>query len=510
MNHYKYRFLFVLVSVVTLITLSVQFYWVFKNYEESTRQLERDIRTSFDLAVKDYYTNEAKRNTLGFFSEDGKLSKNQMDSLIENLDVVFKSAAAKKVSPSIITKSQTPSLQKVSAIKGIKVVKGSDKDTAASKKEIKLPFENAINTKNGSKINEAFVTGMRFEDNEIAGSLKEVSDRIVISFTSNQIDLNVLDSLFNRSLNSYQIAIDYGFLYNDGDDEYNYGLKDGEHVIVSDSPQLYKNTKLKITYAGGESTLWKRNLSSVSLSFLLICLVIFCLFYMLEVIKKQKKLSAIKNDLISNITHEFKTPIATATAALEGMQSFTADGDTLKSDRYLTIGRTQLIKLNLMVEKLLETAAIDNEKLVLQKTKFSLSQMLTLIVDRYEKNTEKNIRFDKPTASMEFFGDEFHLDNAFNNLLDNAIKYGGDSIKISLDNNERQIKISFQDNGKNLRPKEVNLIFDKFYRVYMGDRHDIKGHGIGLFYTKAIIEKHGGSINVTLDPTTFTITLPHG
>lgn len=229
----------------------------------------------------------------------------------------------------------------------------------------------------------------------------------------------------------------------------------------------------------------------------------------MHIIKKQKELSLIKNDLISNITHEFKTPIATASAALEGVQSFTTNGDVEKSNRYLDVGREQLTKLNLMVEKLLETATIDNEKLALQKTKFLLSGSLQESVDRYQKLKGKKLSLQMEDKKISFYGDEFHLENAINNLLDNAIKYGGDTITVKAFEKSNVIKITVSDNGKNLKPKDAKYLFDKFYRIPSGDRHNIKGHGIGLFYTKAIIEKHGGSIKLDLNPTTFTIELPY-
>jgi two-component system phosphate regulon sensor histidine kinase PhoR len=262
-------------------------------------------------------------------------------------------------------------------------------------------------------------------------------------------------------------------------------------------------------YSGQETTLLKRNLAGLSLSFLLICGVISCLFYMLYIIRKQKQLSLIKNDLISNITHEFKTPIATASAALEGVQNFTTSGDHEKSNRYLDVRREQLSKLNMMVEKLLETATIDSEKLALQRTRFGLTDLIQESVDRYQSTTHKTISTNLPESSVDFYGDEFHLENAVNNLLDNAIKYGGSIISVSTAIKNKEVVISISDNGKQLKAKDTKHLFDKFYRVPQGDTHNIKGYGIGLFYTKAIIEKHGGTISLSLNPTTFKIHLPH-
>jgi two-component system phosphate regulon sensor histidine kinase PhoR len=230
---------------------------------------------------------------------------------------------------------------------------------------------------------------------------------------------------------------------------------------------------------------------------------------MLYIIRKQKELSLIKNDLISNITHEFKTPIATASAALEGIQNFTTSGDVAKSTRYLTVGREQLTKLNLMVEKLLETATIDSEKLALQKSHFDMAHTITEAVIRYRGMTEKMIELEIEKETLIVFGDEFHLENAINNLLDNAIKYGGDIIKVKASPLKDSVSIAITDNGTSLTAKDSKYLFEKFYRVPQGDTHNVKGYGIGLFYTKAIIEKHGGTISLHLKPTTFKIHLPN-
>jgi two-component system phosphate regulon sensor histidine kinase PhoR len=169
----------------------------------------------------------------------------------------------------------------------------------------------------------------------------------------------------------------------------------------------------------------------------------------------------------------------------------------------------QLKKLHQMVEKLLETATIDSEKLALQRTRFDLTDLIQESVDRYQSTTGKTISTNLPESSVDFYGDEFHLENAVNNLLDNAIKYGGSIISVSTAIKNKEVVISISDNGKQLKAKDTKHLFDKFYRLPQGDTHNIKGYGIGLFYTKAIIEKHGGTISLSLNPTTFKIHLPY-
>ena len=112
---------------------------------------------------------------------------------------------------------------------------------------------------------------------------------------------------------------------------------------------------------------------------------------------------------------------------------------------------------------------------------------------------------------LNISADKFHFENALNNILDNAIKYGGDEISIALNNNSKYIEISISDNGNTLRAENKQRIFEKFYRIPKGNTHDVKGYGIGLYYTKTIIDKHGGNIHLDLKNklTTFKISIPH-
>jgi two-component system phosphate regulon sensor histidine kinase PhoR len=520
MNHNRYRFLLLLISAVIAITLAIQLYSVFNTYEESKRQLQRDIKTSFDLTVADYFTAREKENSFSF----SKTGFQDID------DIKFDSLMGLVVDK---TKSHDKNSSKKQENSGVFLKKNSTKKERFSETKSKKPFNiNSITISSDSNLvanpkerkSERFFLqkdSVRTDSFELVNYVQPTADvpirklskskikSISFSISSNIIDIIQLDSMMTQSLIANGIRINHGLKYNDGEDLFEEGPLNGDQIIKSNSPKLYNETSLELIYSGGGSTLFKRNLTSFLLSLLLITGVIFCLFYLLQVIRKQKELSLIKNDLISNITHEFKTPIATASAALEGVQNFTTSGDHEKSNRYLDVGREQLSKLNMMVEKLLETATIDSEKLALQRTRFDLTDLIQESVDRYQSTTDKTITQNLPESSVDFYGDEFHLENAVNNLLDNAIKYGGSIISVSTAIKNKEVVISISDNGKQLKAKDTKHLFDKFYRVPQGDTHNIKGYGIGLFYTKAIIEKHGGTISLSLNPTTFKIHLPY-
>ena len=164
-----------------------------------------------------------------------------------------------------------------------------------------------------------------------------------------------------------------------------------------------------------------------------------------------------------------------------------------------------------MVEKLLETATLDSENLILQKESTNLVELIFKIIKKHELLTKKNISFTTPIDSIILEIDLFHFENAISNLIDNAIKYGGDNIEINLHSVLNTLEISVTDNGYGIEKNQQERVFDKFYRVPKGNTHDVKGFGIGLYYTKKIIEKHGGQIKVisNFENTTFKLVLPN-
>ena len=163
-----------------------------------------------------------------------------------------------------------------------------------------------------------------------------------------------------------------------------------------------------------------------------------------------------------------------------------------------------------MVEKLLETATLDSDQLVLKKEQIEPEALLRQLVQKFQTMApEKHIDLTIPAHCKPIFADSFHFENVLSNLLDNAVKYGGNQIRISLDQNGMH-KIRIHDNGGNISPEQKERVFEQFYRIPKGDLHDVKGFGIGLYYVKKILEKHEGKIELETgkNSTTFTTYWP--
>ncbi len=499
MKDKKYQYLLYLISAVIAITLAIQIYWNYKNYQEREQQLRIDLQTALDQSVEDYFTLRAQNNTISFVNSGNPNFR---------FEDVFD-----KVDFEDLDKDDNLRFPDSLNIEGVTILRGVNADTLKTKAQKKDSNSTVSRfmSKPADSMNVGFeLKQFEFSDEDVFGKVKELTSRVVFSISSTKLNPEKIDSLFTEQLKIKDISINHSLIYKTPDSVVETRLNSfpGE-LLIAESKLIDKDSELQLSYHGLSKTIFKRNLTGILLSTLLIATVIFCLFYLLSIIKRQKALSIMKNDLISNITHEFKTPIATASAALEGVQSFTASGDLDKTDRYLSMSREQLHKLHGMVEKLLDTAILDSQELVLEKSKVALAPLIKDISSKFRERTTKHIKTEVTTDTTAH-ADVFHLENAVSNLIDNAIKYGGDKIIIKAFQDSDKTIITVTDNGTGLKKSQEKLLFDQFYRVPKGNQHDVKGFGIGLYYTKSIVEKHNGTIELITKPsTTFKITLPN-
>lgn len=254
----------------------------------------------------------------------------------------------------------------------------------------------------------------------------------------------------------------------------------------------------------------------ISSSIVFILVIIFCFVYAIRVIIRQKALSDIKNDFINNMTHEFKTPLATVSLAVEALQDPELSNQDKFRARYLGIIKDENKRLVSQVEKVLQAAALDKNDFKLKIETIHLTELLESTVEHISLQVESKggkIEFLNQMRNPEIEGDAFHLTHIFNNLLDNANKYSKESpkIKVIAKDDQDQVIVTIQDQGIGMSKDAVKKIFDKFYRVPTGNVHDVKGFGLGLSYVKTMLEAHKGGINVQSEPgkgSTFTINLP--
>lgn len=250
--------------------------------------------------------------------------------------------------------------------------------------------------------------------------------------------------------------------------------------------------------------------------FFIVILILIFFGYTMSVILRQKKLSEVKTDFINNMTHELKTPISSIGLSSEMIMRPDAMNDPEKIQRYAGLIYKENKRLENQVERVLKIAKLDKGEMELAKEPFDIVEFLTELKDNFEFNQDErpitiNLSINLPDPIVHV--DPVHISNVFYNLVDNAIKYCKRSPEVSITVREekRHLIAEIADNGIGIKRENLKMIFDKFYRVPTGNVHDVKGFGLGLYYVKSIIEKHGGTISVKSvfnEGTTFTIRLP--
>ncbi|GAA4356769.1 HAMP domain-containing sensor histidine kinase [Hymenobacter saemangeumensis] len=260
-----------------------------------------------------------------------------------------------------------------------------------------------------------------------------------------------------------------------------------------------------------------RQMSSLLIgSLLLLALTTGCFLLMLDTILKQRKLSEVKNDFINNMTHELKTPLATVSAAVEALQDFGALKDPRKTDSYLTIARQELRRLSDLVEKVLNIAVEERHDRALQLCTENVrpAELVAELVSRHQLQAPKPVRFEVDIPAQDTVRlDPLHVSGVINNLIDNAIKYSREQVTIAIRGRREGDGwlLSVSDDGLGIPRSYQDAIFDQFFRVPTGNLHPVKGFGLGLYYVRQVIERHGGRVSVRSEPnrgSAFSLWLP--
>jgi len=252
--------------------------------------------------------------------------------------------------------------------------------------------------------------------------------------------------------------------------------------------------------------------------FSLFLISITCLSFWLifQNLQQQRRLTTLKNEFISNVTHELKTPITTVSVAIEALENFDALQNPARTQEYLQISKNELSRLSLLVDKVLRMSVFEKQEPELKVSEFDLKNLAEEVVNSMKLQFERfgaKVNFQASDADFTIEADRIHIMSVIYNLIDNALKYSPNNpeIDIRLQPKGEFIQLSVQDNGIGIPPKYQDKIFDKFFRVPTGDRHNTKGHGLGLSYIASVIEEHGGTISLQSklhEGSIFTVRLP--
>lgn len=302
------------------------------------------------------------------------------------------------------------------------------------------------------------------------------------------------------------------------------GPKENQHQFVKVLPRnmecvTYTNKEGKYTYKVYITPLMHivlYRMSGILISTLLIILLLGVAFwYLIHVIMKQRTLEEMKDDFTNNMTHELKTPVAVAYSAADTLLNFKQGDDKAKREKYLQICLDQLSRLSNLIEQILSMSMERRKSLTMKKELLDVAELVDQLMEYHRLKSDKevafHVRIDPP--HLHIFADATHMSNVMSNLIDNAIKYSADKAEITIEaaETDSMSRIVVSDQGIGIDRDNQSRIFEKFYRVPTGNMQHVRGYGLGLYYVKQIMEKHGGSISVESElgkGSTFTLLLP--
>jgi two-component system, OmpR family, phosphate regulon sensor histidine kinase PhoR len=352
-----------------------------------------------------------------------------------------------------------------------------------------------------------------------------------ISFYKNykqKVDSHLLDSILKRELNAAGITAKYDYTLftpsgvKDNNDALNLENQENDSlgtvykISLSPSNIFIQPEYLQLQFRNQNRAIFNTMWALLGISVVVIGLLVFSFYYTIATNFKQKKLSEIKNDFISNMTHEFKTPISTISLASEMLSDQSIAQTPDKQHRYLKMIRDENKRLSVLVESILQTSILDRGEFKLKPVEVDVHDIINTAINNTAlliAQREGKIETHLTAQQFKLQADKVHLTNIIFNLIDNAVKYTREKplIGVHTRNTPEVLLIKVTDNGIGISKENQRKIFDKFYRVPTGNVHNVKGFGLGLSYVQAVVEKHGGTISVSSElgkGSSFEIRLP--
>lgn len=510
-------------SIALLGLLLLQFYWIRNVHQLTQDRFNEKVSSALEATVSDLETIEmmpllntdlTQKDLQGSYkgfveSEFGSVM--QLDETIEIRDT------------SITKNGETYQFL---------VVKGTTIDTATG-----LLAEHRIITKKLGDIIPSDVDGdvLTFKDSnsyaiqlnnsfrrQILHKAHSVDQILVKMFTTNHFDdisfrlnLIVLDSLLSKNLTRQELDTNFNFNivskeesdpnFAKTTEHFNADVQDAEYkTILYPNDFVDSNYELLLTFPNRKSFLWKEMSGTLLASLLLVSIIVFAFYLSVSTIHRQKQLSEIKNDFISNMTHELKTPISTISLACEAIQDPDVGSDAATVNSFVSMIDQENKRLAKLVENVLQTALLEKGKMKLKLSEVRLDSLVKEVVQAFQirfKNKSGEIhieQLDEVTMNL----DRIHFGNIIYNLLDNALKYCAvtPEVRVKLKATSNGVELQVEDNGIGIKKDDQKRIFEKLYRVPTGDVHNVKGFGLGLNYVDSIVRLHQGEITVESNP----------
>ncbi len=507
----------VLMSISLLGIILAQYMWIRKAVQIQEEKLQSRAYTALNNVSKRIDNELSTKFIVGQFSYSSPPRANSTTTTIEahvqirssDTDSVINRTTYSKISPGrgkinidedhlITIEKDTNSLRKVEvAISRMEHSLFITQDTIFERKSVQSSHSNSI-----TGVMERLWYEYRTREIPIWQKLKYISPKGIQQLIKYELNNVGIDTDFK-----YAIIDDYKKVvpkyHSSGIDLKNIGgnLPVVVNLFPNDIITGWTPYKLVVLFPNINTYLYKSQAGMFIFSLLFTLFILITFFITIRMILFQKKSSEIKTDFINNMTHEFKTPIATISLATDSIKNEKVIHNPEMVRSFLKIIKEENSRMNSQVERVLQMSLIEKNDFTIVKTTLDIHKIITNAIDNIqlqlkEKGGGINTLFE--SDSEEIVGDEVHLTNVIVNLLENALKYSKDKpeINISTENHINGIIITVEDNGIGMTKEQQNKIFEKFYRAESGNVHNVKGFGLGLSYVKAVVDAHNGEIKV--------------
>ena len=522
----KKYLLHILVAFMTLSLVGiiiVQIFWISNAIEVKEAEYEKNIREALENIVEKL----ERKNAVIVISENlGTFTTKILGKKLESNDLIeyFTNDSTIHISGNIIIQDEsethnTFTLNKDDTTEDIIVKKTITTHSIDSITDI-IREETAPVWKTAEQKDSANIQVFVDVFGDMITEYESRNDPLIKSLAIEKLDTLIKNEILEKGFdNEYDYAIidlkqDTILKQSDG---YNPKNKDKSFKANLFPKTLVDKDIFLYLYLPGKNSFIYNSISVMLIGSIFFTFIIILIFFITTRIAfKQKKISEIKSDFINNMTHEFKTPIATISLAADSIQNPKIIGDQQRINQYLTIIKEENRRMNNQVESVLQMSLLEKDKFKVNLSEFDIHELINkaiknsrILISQNKGKLNVELQAENPFALV----DETHFLNIIHNLLDNAIKYSKDKIRIELTtkNQNGSIIISIKDNGIGIKKEDLVRIFDKFYRVSTGNIHNVKGFGLGLSYVKAIVHEFNGTINASSEigkGSNFEIKIP--
>ncbi|UTA68900.1 cell wall metabolism sensor histidine kinase WalK [Emticicia sp. 21SJ11W-3] len=549
----KSRTQFVLICVSLLVLTLFNVFWLKQNYNEQKRNLQKDITNNFektvsamqDSLIKRQVDSSLKLNVNKKLLPDKRKTKYKRpmkkasDSVFDEIKSIYLSGrqnpsglipgeARRPNTMSIYTREMN-AFDSVGRDMLIKMIHSIKLDS--SRRNIRIQFKSdstmtmnlPSNAFNAQPKRVMFVSGVKY-DSVITKEKVNLSRIYIKPNTPRKKKAsqppNVIINLLTDTLKTKEITARYKTRLLKQQITLPFKVEVAQRSKADTTAEIragvpFGSLLYQANFADAHWYLTQQIFPQILFSLFLITITGLSFWLIYRNLQKQNRLTALKNDFVSNITHELKTPIATVSVAIEALSNFNVLQNPTQTKEYLEISKNELNRLSILVDKVLKMSVFEQKELVLNTDTVNFRSLVESVLSTMKLQFEKcraHVNFDLLGEQFEITGDSIHLTNVVYNLLENALKYSADpQINVLLQASDQQLQLSIKDNGIGISEEFLPKIFDKFFRVPTGNVHNIKGYGLGLSYVKNVVERHNGTIKVNSkkdEGSTFILALP--